>query len=204
MNRGKFITFEGLDGAGKSTHLAWCVNYLEQRLGAGRVVRTREPGGTALGEDLRTMLLSRTMHADTEALLMFAARGEHIELVIEPALKAGCWVICDRFTDASYAYQCGGRGISFQRLKLLEEFTHPTLQPDLTLLFDLSPAIAEQRRSAVREADKFESEPNDFHERTRAAYLRRVSEDPSRFAVLDAACSPDEVRKQLEDILSRL
>lgn len=204
MRRGKFITFEGLDGAGKSTHLSWCVSFLEQKLGTGAVVQTREPGGTVLGEELRAMLLARPMHPDTEALMMFAARREHVANVIEPALESGRWVVCDRFTDASYAYQCGGRGIPFQRLKLLEDFTHPDLQPDLTLLFDLAPAIAEQRRNAVRDADKFESEPQDFHERTRAAYLRRVQENPGRFAVLDAACSPDEVRKQLEKVISSL
>lgn len=197
--RGRFITFEGIDGAGKSTHLAWFTERVRARIGAGRVVMTREPGGTPLGETLRDLLLSRPMHPDTEALLMFAARREHLDQVIVPALERGDWVICDRFTDASYAYQCGGRGIAPERLALLERYTHADLQPDRTFLFDLEPRIAEQRRAAARAADRFEAEARAFHERTRAAYLARAREFPRRIVRIDSEQSIDDIRKQLEE-----
>lgn len=201
---GRFITFEGIDGAGKSTHLAWFADAIRARIGAGRVVVTREPGGTPLGEALREILLAQPMHADTEALLMFAARREHLARVIEPALARGDWVICDRFTDASYAYQCGGRGIPAARLALLEQFTHPGLQPDRTFLFDLDPAIAEQRRMVARPADKFEAEAAVFHQKTRAAYLARARKNPDRIERIDASRSIDEIRLKLEESISTI
>ncbi len=196
--RGRFITFEGIDGAGKSTHVNWFADRVREKIGHDRVVVTREPGGTPLGETLRAILLDQPMHGDTEALLMFAARREHLAQVIEPALARGDWVVCDRFTDASYAYQCGGRGVAPDRLALLERFTHASIQPDRTFLFDLDPRIAESRRIAVRDADKFEAEARSFHERTRAAYLARAHEDPRRILVIDAAQSIEDIRVLLQ------
>lgn len=197
--RGRFITFEGIDGAGKSTHIAWFAERVRARVGADHVVVTREPGGTPLGEMLRDLLLTQPMHPDTEAMLMFAARREHLAQVIAPALERGDWVICDRFTDASYAYQCGGRGIAPERLALLERYTHGDLQPDRTFLFDLDPAVAEQRRAAVRVADRFEAEARVFHERTRAAYLARAREFPHRIVRVDSAKSMENIREELEE-----
>lgn len=198
-NRGLFITLEGVDGAGKSTHLQWLC---EQFRAHGRTVRTtREPGGTPLGERLRELLLTSPMQAETEALLMFAARSEHLALVIRPALEAGEVVISDRFTDASFAYQCGGRGVPEARLEALEEWVQGGLQPDLTLLFDVTGDVAEARRSAVREPDRFEQEHADFHDRVRQAYLRRASRYPQRIKVIDANQSVERVRGQLLSLL---
>ena len=199
-----FITLEGIDGAGKSTQLAFIAELLTRQL-AGRtaLVQTREPGGTALGEQLREVLLHQPMHPDTEALLMFAARREHVAQVIQPALERGDWVLCDRFSDASYAYQGGGRGVAVQRLALLEKFTHAELQPHLTLLFDIDPALAAQRRS-TREADKFEAQEQVFHQRTRAAYLARAEADPQRFRVIDASGTPEEIRQTLQTLVTAL
>jgi dTMP kinase len=199
--RGRFITLEGVDGAGKSTHLDWLVAYLR---GQGRtVVQTREPGGTPLGEKLRELLLHEPMHLETEALLMFAARREHLELVIEPALARGDWVVSDRFTDASFAYQGGGRGLAHDKLARLEEWVQEGFQPDLTLLFDLPIGIAAQRMAgAARQLDRFEQEKADFHERVRAAYLRRAEEDPARIRVIDSSQTIETIKKQLEEIIS--
>lgn len=196
--RGKFITLEGIDGAGKSTHLAWLLDYLRA---AGRdVVATREPGGTPLGERLREIVLHEAMHLETEALLMFAARREHIEAVIRPALEAGKWVVSDRFTDATFAYQGGGRGLPRERIEVLEAWVHPGLQPDLTLLFDLSPEIAVQRLARTGEApDRFEREQQQFFARVREAYLDRASRNPSRIRIIDAAQTIDVIKKQLEE-----
>src|SRR5437868_14705349 len=164
--RGKFITFEGIDGAGKSTHVEWVAERLRSRLaGNATVVTTREPGGTPLGEDLRQLLLHRKMHLETEALLMFAARREHIAEVIEPALARGDWVISDRFTDATFAYQGGGRGLARERLEALEQWVQRGLQPDLTLLFDVPLETASARLAGAREPDKFEAESRAFFER---------------------------------------
>ena len=183
--RGKFITLEGIDGAGKSTHHAWLVEFLRQR--GKTVVATREPGGTPLGEKLRELLLSQPMHLETEALLMFAARREHLAEVIEPALKRGDWVICDRFSDATYAYQGGGRGLDKRKFEALEQWVHGHLQPDLTFLFDLAPEVAGQRIAAQgRELDRFEQERADFHARVRAAYLERAAAAPLRICVINA------------------
>jgi dTMP kinase len=195
-----FITLEGIDGAGKSTQIPFIAACLEKKLGGRQaLVQTREPGGTVLGEQLRPVLLNTPMHPETEALLMFAARKEHLATVIEPALARGDWVLCDRFTDASYAYQGGGRGVPVAQLSLLEQFTHPTRQPDLTFLFDLPTAIAAARRSQARQADKFEAEAEAFHQRTRAAYLARAAQFPARFCLIDASLSTDNIKKLLQE-----
>jgi dTMP kinase len=197
--RGKFITLEGIDGAGKSTHLGWLIAALQH---SGRdVVATREPGGTPLGEALREIVLSRPMHLETEALLMFAARREHLDKLILPALDAGKWVVSDRFTDATYAYQGGGRGLSMNKIAALERWVHPQLQPDLTLLFDLDPRVAMERlsRSGVG-PDRFEREQGEFFAAVRACYLERARRDPGRIRVLDASRPPDVIQRQLEEI----
>jgi dTMP kinase len=206
--RGKFITFEGIDGAGKTTHLAWFGQCIAEKLTAQgqHLVTTREPGGTPLGEALRDVLLhqQQQIHLETEALLMFAARREHLAQVIEPALARGDWVLCDRFTDATFAYQGGGRGLARDRLETLEHWVQGDLQPDLTVLFDVAPQTASARRSTVRAADRFERETEAFFERTRNEYLRRAQEAPQRFAVVDAALSIEQVRAQLQTILAAL
>jgi dTMP kinase len=185
--RGKFITFEGIDGAGKSTHIGFTANLL---CGMGKtVVTTREPGGTALGEKLRELLLHEKMHLETEALLMFAARREHLAQVIEPALARGDWVISDRFTDATFAYQGGGRHLDLHKLAVLEQWVHPHLQPDLTLLFDVPLAVAKARLGTSRTLDKFEQEQAAFFQATREEYLRRAVEFAERFQIIDATQS---------------
>ncbi len=198
----KFITFEGVDGAGKSTHLAWFSDALRQR--GLDVIVTREPGGTPLGEQLREMLLNQAMSIGTEALLMFAARLEHVEQVIKPALRAGKWVISDRFSDASFAYQGGGRGMDWEKLHQLEQWVHPDLQPDLTLFFDVPIEIARQRLSNNVSLDRFEQEQGEFFERVRAGYHRRVAENPQRYAVIDAAQSMAAVQRQLAEIIASI
>lgn len=201
MKRGKFITLEGMDGAGKTTHLEW----LHGRLAARGVTLTvtREPGGTALGEALRALLLENheTRHPDTEALLMFAARREHLAQVIVPALEAGRWVLCDRFTDATYAYQAGGSGMDWARVAALERWVQGALQPDLTLYFDLDPELGRARARQAREPDRFEREKQVFYERVRAAYLRRATEQPLRIRVIDAARTITDIQAELEDII---
>ena len=205
----KFITFEGMDGAGKSTHLAWFADELRQR--GHDVVVTREPGGTPLGEQLREILLNQPMGTGTEALLMFAARLEHIEQVIKPALHAGKWVVSDRFSDASFAYQGGGRGLDWDTLSQLEQWVHGDLQPDLTLFFDVLVEVARQRlrspdktRPGNASLDRFEQEQADFFERVRAGYHRRVRQNPQRYAVIDAAQNMEEVKHQLEKIIASM
>lgn len=202
----KFITFEGLDGAGKSTHLAWFADMLRQR--GLDVVITREPGGTPLGEQLREILLHQAMSVRTEAMLMFAARLEHIEQVIKPALQAGKWVISDRFSDASFAYQGGGRGMDWEQLHQLEQWVHPDLQPDLTLFFDVPIEIARKRlrtpdktRPNNAPLDRFEQEKADFFVRVQAGYHKRVQEHPQRYTVIDAGQTLDLVKSQLEKII---
>ena len=207
MKKAKFITFEGVDGAGKSTHLAWFADTLRQR--GLEVLVTREPGGTPLGERLREILLNQPMHAETEAMLMFAARLEHIEQVIKPALKRGTWVVSDRFSDASFAYQGGGRGVALAKLEQLERWVQEDLQPDLTLLFDIPVEVARQRllnntRPGNASLDRFEQEKSDFFERVRQAYLARSKKFPQRFAVIDASQSPDEVKADLDKCLVAL
>jgi len=198
----KFITFEGMDGAGKSTHLAWFADTLRQR--GPDVIVTREPGGTPLGEQLREMLLNQPMSIGTEALLMFAARLEHIEQVIQPALLAGKWVISDRFSDASFAYQGGGRGLDWGKLSQLEQWVHPGLQPDLTLFFDVPVEVARQRLTNNTSLDRFEQEQADFFERVRAGYHKRIQQNPQRYAVIDGAQPLEQVKLQLEGIISSL
>ncbi len=200
--KGMFLTLEGVDGAGKSSHLQWLAAWFRDR---GRVVRmTREPGGTPVGEKLREIVLHEPMHAETEALIMFAARREHIERVIRPALAAGEVVISDRFTDASFAYQCGGRGLPEARLERLEAWVHADLQPDLTLLFDLPTEIAARRLATARSPDRFEREQADFHARVRAAYLRRAELHRERIRVVDGGQGLEAVRAQLRVILEPL
>ncbi|KVE90894.1 thymidylate kinase [Burkholderia vietnamiensis] len=206
MARGKFITFEGIDGAGKTTHLQWFCERLQAKLAAGdrQVVVTREPGGTPLGEALRGMLLNQPMDLETEALLMFAARREHLARVIEPALARGDWVVSDRFTDATFAYQGGGRGLPRDKLEALERWVQGGFQPDLTVLFDVAPQVASERRGAARAPDKFESETDAFFTRTRDEYLRRAQEAPHRFTIVDATQTIPEIRGQLERVLAAL
>lgn len=199
--KGKFITFEGIDGAGKSSHIEWLAEWLR---GQGKTVLvTREPGGTELGEKLRTLLLNDPMHLETETLLMFAARREHLAKLIEPALARGEWVVCDRFSDATYAYQGGGRGLDRSKFIALEHWVHAHVQPDLTLLFDLPLDVARERIAlASRVLDRFEQERAEFHERVRLAYLERAHANPSRIRVVDANNSLDNIRKILEQIVS--
>lgn len=199
-----FITVEGVDGAGKSSHLVWLTDALRQL--RQTVTLTREPGGTALGERLREMLLHEKMDLETETLLMFAARREHLAQIIIPALQRGETVISDRFTDATYAYQGGGRGVSFNKIEQLEQWVQQDLQPDLTLLFDLPLHIAQERLSKGRNAlDKFEQESADFFSNTRAAYLARAAAAPKRIAIIDSALPLKQVQQQIIDVLqSRL
>ena len=203
MPRGRFISFEGIDGAGKSTQHAWMVEHLRRQ---GRtVVATREPGGTPLGEKLRALLLAEPMHLETEALLMFAARREHVAQVIEPALARGEWVVCDRFVDASFAYQGGGRGLDWTKLEILATWVLGDLQPDLTLIFDAPVAIAQQRlHAATSQPDRFEQEQSEFFERVRAAYLRIAHENSARVRLIDATQSPSNINKALETIIATL
>ena len=203
---GKFITFEGIDGAGKSTHLAWFAQQLQAKLApqGKKVVVTREPGGTPLGERLREVLLHERMHLETEALLMFAGRREHIAEVIQPALDAGDWVISDRFTDATFAYQGGGRGLAIDRLEVLDRWVQQGLQPTKTILFDLAPEIAAARLADARTPDKFEAESAQFFLRTRAEYLRRAAAEPDRFVVLNANRERTDIQKDLENLLATL
>jgi len=202
MSNAKFITFEGVDGAGKSTHLTWFADALRQR--GPDVLVTREPGGTPLGEQLREILLNQPMSIGTEALLMFAARLEHIEEVIKPALHAGKWVISDRFSDASFAYQGGGRGMDWDKLSQLEQWVHPDLQPDLTLFFDVPVEVARQRLANNASLDRFEQEQADFFERVRAGYHKRVLQNPQRYRVIDAAQPMDYVKQKLEEVILSL
>ena len=192
---GRFITFEGIDGAGKSTQIAAVAESL--RAQGHTLVLTREPGGTPLGERLRELILNQPMSSPTETLLVFAARCEHLAVVIRPALARGEWVLCDRFTDATYAYQSGGRGLPAQAIARLEDWVHPDLRPDLTVLFDIEPSVAAQRLAAARAADKFETETTAFFARVRAAYLARAEAEPGRFLVVNSGRAPDAVGRDL-------
>ncbi|OXL14619.1 dTMP kinase [Polynucleobacter cosmopolitanus] len=212
---GLFISFEGIDGAGKSTHIQAFAAELAKKYPKQEIVLTREPGGTALGEKLREILLHHPMHLETEALLMFAARREHLATVIEPALAAGKIVISDRFTDASFAYQGGGRGLDLAKLYELEVWVQMrlsqdgagkryVLQPDLTFLFDLPSQTAESRRSAARDPDKFEQLNTDFFEKVRLEYLRRAQDDATRFHLIDASKSKEVIWKILQEAISNI
>ncbi len=204
--RGKFVTLEGIDGAGKSTH----VEFLAERMRARGhpVVTTREPGGTPLGETLRGLLLAQPMDHETETLLMFAARREHVERVIAPALARGDWVLCDRFTDATWAYQGGGHGVDRTHIATLERWVHDDCRPDLTILFDVPPAVSRERLERAtangRTLDRFEREGTAFAERVRAAYLDRARAEPGRFRVVDSTRPQQAVRADLAAIVDAL
>jgi dTMP kinase len=199
LKRGKFITLEGVDGAGKSTHIPFITELL--KVGGREVIVTREPGGTELGERLRDLLLTEAMHPETETLLMFASRREHIEEVILPNLARGAWVLSDRFTDATFAYQFGGRGVSADKVRALESWVQGSLQPDLTLLFDVPVAVSSRRLADARDPDRFEQEGSPFFESIRAAYLKRAADFPERFRVIDADRPLEDIRKSLEEII---
>jgi dTMP kinase len=202
MKKAKFITFEGIDGAGKSTHLPHVVYLLQ--LAGHKVVTTREPGGTEVGEQLRNLLLHQPMHVETETLLMFAARREHLAKVIMPALARGEWVVSDRFTDASYAYQGGGRKLALAKLKALEHWVHPDLQPDLTFLFDVPLDVAQARLKTARALDKFEQEQTKFFADTRAEYLRRAAEFPQRIKIVDASKPLRVIQEELARVMKTI
>lgn len=197
-----FITFEGIDGAGKSTHVAWSAQFLRGRGIA--LTLTREPGGTVLGEKLRELLLATggSINAETEALLMFAARRQHLQEVIRPALARGDLVLCDRFTDASFAYQGGGRGVEKKKLAALESWVHPDLQPDLTVLLDVCARVGRERTARIKSPDRFERESAEFFVRVRDAYLERVAESPDRFVCIDASRSIPDIQTELEKKLT--
>ncbi len=206
VKKGKFITLEGMDGAGKSTHIPDIINQIKA-LGE-TVVSTREPGGTPLAEQLREILLHQAMHAETETLLMFAARREHIEQVIAPAIARGDCVISDRFTDATYAYQAGGKAVSVAKINALETWVQGDLQPDMTLLFDVPVDVSLNRLSLARTPDKFEREGADFFEKLRNAYLTRAKQDPTRFRIINGnqaiEAVKNEVKVSIEEFFSRL
>ena len=200
----KFITVEGIDGAGKSTHLAWLAGFVKER--GIKAITTREPGGTPLGEKLRALLLDKNeaMHLETEALLMFAARREHLDKVIAPALAHGEWVLCDRFTDATFAYQGSGRGADWERLHELERWVQGALQPDLTLLFDVAPDVGRARAGRIKTPDRFEQERDDFYRRVRDGYLRRALEAAGRIRVVDASRNLESIQQELRGIMEPL
>ena len=217
-DRGKFITIEGVEGAGKTTNIPFLQRLLvdqlsddlgiESRENKGiNVIHTREPGGTEVGEAIREILISTdltAMHEDTELMLMFAARTEHVRKIIEPELAAGNWVLCDRFTDASYAYQGGGRGISLQRIAQLENWVQGELRPDYTLLFDVNAETGLSRARNRGESDRFEEEDIEFFNRVRAQYLSMADQDPKRYKILDASVGIDDVQKQLAQVISEI
>jgi dTMP kinase len=206
VTRPRFITLEGVDGAGKSTHIPFIAERV--RAAGHDVVTTREPGGTKLGETLRDLLLNAPMSHDTETLLMFAARREHLERVIRPALSRGAWVLCDRYTDATWAYQGGGHGVDAALIAALEKGVHDDCRPDCTILFDVPPAVSRGRlaraESHGRTLDKFEREDLGFTERVRAAYLARAEGEPGRFRIVDSSRPQDEVRDDLKRIVDTL
>lgn len=199
--RGKFITLEGIDGAGKSSHVEWIAGRI--RDAGHQVVVTREPGGTPLGEKLRALLLEEGMDLRTEALLAFAARQEHLAALILPTLEAGTWVLSDRFTDATYAYQGAGRGLPRDKIAQLEQWVHEGLQPDLTFYFDVPSEVGQARRRAASQSlDRFEREAGDFFDRVRAGYLERTEESGGRIRVIDGTRPLAEVRKSLAEVLA--
>ena len=203
--RGRFITVEGSEGVGKSSNLAFIEDFLRK---AGiNIVRTREPGGTSLGESVRELLLDARQTAmcdDMELLLMFAARAQHLAEVIRPALEAGQWVLCDRFTDATYAYQGGGRGVPMERIQVLEDWVQGELHPDHTLLLDMPVADGLQRAGARSEPDRFEQEQHAFFERVRETYLARAKAEPGRIHVIDASPALDVVQTHIANVLQQI
>lgn len=200
--RGLFLTFEGVDGAGKSTHVQWTVEQL--RAHGLTVVSTREPGGTGIGEKLRELILHQPMGLECETLLMFAARAQHLKEVIRPALEAGSWVVCDRFTDATFAYQGGGRELGVERIAALEQWVHPDCQPDCTWLFDVPLDVARERLDRTREKDRFEQEASAFFLRTREVYLSRAAQHSERFLVVNATAPIDAIRILLTEQIAML
>ena len=202
IKRGKFLTLEGVDGAGKSTHVQWLVDTLRSK--GVEVLSTREPGGTAIGEKLRELLLHEPMGLECETLMMFAARAEHLRTVIEPALSKGHWVVCDRFTDATFAYQGGGRELGYERIAILEKWVHPDIQPDRTWLFDVPLSVARERLNRTREQDRFEKMADAFFERTREVYLARAHADPKRVVCVDSTVPIDLIRKGLSEDIDQL
>jgi dTMP kinase len=200
---GKFVTLEGVDGAGKSTHQKFIADFLAAR--APHVILTREPGGTDLAERLRKTILGNSMAPEVETLLLFAARADHVARVIRPALDAGTWVVCDRFSDATLAYQGAGKGVAADLIQRLAAAAHPGLAPDRTLVFDCSYDVSRSRlASSGKSLDRFEREDRAFFERVRAAYLERARAEPARVRVIDAAAAVPEIRKALERNLSDL
>lgn len=199
---GKFITLEGVDGAGKTSHIEFIKEYLTNL--KFDFIMTREPGGTELGERLREILLHDEMTPKTETILMFAARNEHIEKVIRPGLTSGAIVISDRFTDASYAYQSGGKGVEDEEIDVLKDLVQKNLQPDLTFLFDLPVEVSIKRLKKTRKLDKFEKEEKDFHENVRKKYLMIAKNNPKRFSVLNSEKSIDEIQSQIKIKLDEL
>ena len=199
---GRFLTLEGVDGAGKSTHVEWIVDQIRQ---AGlEVVSTREPGGTPLGEKLRDLLLHQSMHLETETLLMFASRTELLRTVIEPALQAGKWVVCDRFTDATFAYQGGGRQLGSEPVAALARWVHPATNPDRTWVFDVPLELARERLNRTRDRDRFELEADSFFERTRAVYQQRALDYPERVVLVDSSRSIEQIRDVLRSDIESL
>jgi len=203
MKRGKFVTLEGVDGAGKSTHVQFIADFVASK---GRhAVMTREPGGTELAERLREAILGQRMDPTVETLLIFAGRADHVARVIRPALEAGSWVICDRFSDATAAYQGAGNGVSQQLIETLGAVAHPGLMPDRTLIFDCPYEVAAQRLAASgKKLDRFESADRAFFERVRGTYLARARAEPGRMRVIDATAPVPEIRKTLERNLGDL
>jgi dTMP kinase len=199
--RGKFVTLEGMDGAGKSTHQKFVADFVAMR--APHVIQTREPGGTDLAERLRDAILSQSMAPEVETLLIFAARADHVARVIRPALEAGTWVVCDRFTDATAAYQGAGKGVPGDLIERLAAAAHPGLAPDRTLVFDCSFEVSRQRLQG-RTLDRFEREDRAFFERVRAAYLERSRAESQRVRLIDASVPVPEIRKALERELADL
>jgi len=202
MQQGVFITLEGVEGAGKSTLMAYAAEYFSEK--DREVIQTREPGGTKTGEQIRAILLdsdNETLTDNTELLLMFAARMQHIDEVIKPALSSGKIVICDRFTDATYAYQGAGRGLDTTRIEALEKWVQQGLKPDITLLFDLDIETGLRRANQRSDADRFEQEEISFFERIRSCYLKRAKEEPKRFRIIDASKSFENVKLQIQTIL---
>lgn len=201
MTQGRFISFEGIDGAGKSTQIASIAQWFQAR--GDEVALTREPGGTPLAEDLRALVLNRPMDSLTELLLMFAARRDHLQTLILPALTAGKTVLCDRFTDSSFAYQGGGRGLPLSMLDPLADWVQDGTEPELTFWFDLPPAMAAARRAGAREADRIEAQQLDFFERARGGFAARAEKAPQRVVRIDASVAPDAVWAQVETVLQQ-
>jgi dTMP kinase len=200
--KGKFITFEGVDGAGKSSHIDEVISFLELKKIA--VIRTREPGGTKLGEKLRELLLHDEMDPETETLLMFAARKQHIAEIIKPALDKGIFVVSDRFTDATYAYQYGGKQVAYSKIEILESWVHPDLKADLTLLFDLPVEISTDRLKKNRTLDKFEKENTSFFNRLRNVYLDLARQHPNRYKIINANQSIELVSQEVIEALKTI